>query len=227
MIALQRPAIGPLVAEDRSRGGVQTGRHRTRACLHLAHETVRHGKEQRGTATYRPHVKTQVDRPNRHPLGPGTALQRLITQRRRWGMSGACSRGQQGTTAVPSGQLCSRPDQRRRFGAAAYARACRYGMQGVRGSNPLSSTRHNASPIPALSVICQQSASNRPGAVASALCVTRAVGRGRPPRSPGRRPGASLPRLGPGRPSPGWCAGSERRWQCLDAARTDRWHDAP
>jgi hypothetical protein len=29
------------------------------------------------------------------------------------------------------------------------------GMQGVRGSNPLSSTRHNASSTPALSAICQ------------------------------------------------------------------------
>ena len=42
-----------------------------------------------------------------------------------WGMSGAGSRGQQGTTAVPSGQLCSGLDQRRRLRAAAFARACR------------------------------------------------------------------------------------------------------
>jgi hypothetical protein len=35
------------------------------------------------------------------------------------------------------------------------------GMQGVRGSNPLSSTRHNASSTPALSAVCQQFASKR------------------------------------------------------------------
>jgi alkanesulfonate monooxygenase SsuD/methylene tetrahydromethanopterin reductase-like flavin-dependent oxidoreductase (luciferase family) len=33
------------------------------------------------------------------------------------------------------------------------------GMQGVRGSNPLSSTRHNAPPTHPRSVVCQQSAS--------------------------------------------------------------------
>jgi hypothetical protein len=36
-----------------------------------------------------------------------------------------------------------------------------YGMQGVRGSNPLSSTRHNASSISALSAICQRFARKR------------------------------------------------------------------
>jgi hypothetical protein len=35
------------------------------------------------------------------------------------------------------------------------------GMQGVRGSNPLSSTRHNASPALALSAICQRFARKR------------------------------------------------------------------
>ena len=35
------------------------------------------------------------------------------------------------------------------------------GMQGVRGSNPLSSTRHNATSTPALSVICQRFARKR------------------------------------------------------------------
>jgi hypothetical protein len=35
------------------------------------------------------------------------------------------------------------------------------GMQGVRGSNPLSSTRHNASPATALSAICQRFARKR------------------------------------------------------------------
>jgi hypothetical protein len=40
-------------------------------------------------------------------------------------MSGAWSRGQQGTTAAPSGQLCSGLDQRRRLGPAAFTRACR------------------------------------------------------------------------------------------------------
>jgi hypothetical protein len=45
--------------------------------------------------------------------------------RRPWGMSGAWSRGQQGTTAVPGGQLCSGSDQRRRLGAAAFVSACR------------------------------------------------------------------------------------------------------
>ena len=36
-----------------------------------------------------------------------------------------------------------------------------HGMQGVRGSNPLSSTRHNASSPSALSAICQRFARNR------------------------------------------------------------------
>jgi hypothetical protein len=35
------------------------------------------------------------------------------------------------------------------------------GMQGVRGSNPLSSTRHNASPATALSTVCQRFARKR------------------------------------------------------------------
>jgi len=54
-----------------------------------------------------------------------TSGRRLITQRRPWGMSGARSRGQQGTTAVPSGHLRSGLDQRRRAEAAASVRACR------------------------------------------------------------------------------------------------------
>jgi hypothetical protein len=51
--------------------------------------------------------------------------QAAVCDGRPWGMSGACSRGQQGTTAVPSGQLCSSLDQRQRLGAAAFIRAYR------------------------------------------------------------------------------------------------------
>jgi hypothetical protein len=44
-----------------------------------------------------------------------------------------------------------------------------HGMQGVRGSNPLSSTRHNATSTPALSAICQRFASRlRTGRVVGA-----------------------------------------------------------
>jgi hypothetical protein len=43
-----------------------------------------------------------------------------------------------------------------------------YGMQGVRGSNPLSSTRHNASPTFALSAVCQRFARND-----ASLCHTQ------------------------------------------------------
>jgi hypothetical protein len=46
-----------------------------------------------------------------------------------------------------------------------------YGMQGVRGSNPLSSTRHNATSTPALSAICQRFARKRgPWSLEHSLC---------------------------------------------------------
>jgi hypothetical protein len=46
-----------------------------------------------------------------------------------------------------------------------------YGMQGVRGSNPLSSTRHNASSPSALSTVCQRFARKRgPWPLEHSLC---------------------------------------------------------
>ena len=45
------------------------------------------------------------------------------------------------------------------------------GMQGVRGSNPLSSTRHNASAGPPLRAICQQIVSRSLHVAARALCA--------------------------------------------------------
>jgi hypothetical protein len=43
------------------------------------------------------------------------------------------------------------------------------GMQEVRGSNPLSSTSHNAPTAPALAVVCQQIVSRSPAASARTL----------------------------------------------------------
>jgi hypothetical protein len=72
-----------------------------------------------------------------------------------------------------------------------------HGMQGVRGSNPLSSTRHNASPPSALSAVCQQSASQRPprrpGGVDAELGQVWGQARSSPASRSGGRSGARRP----------------------------------
>jgi hypothetical protein len=66
-LAVPGRPIRSLVAEDRSAAGV---RDRTgpepRTCSRLAHETVRHREEPRGTADRGGEAKTQVDSPVRH-----------------------------------------------------------------------------------------------------------------------------------------------------------------
>lgn len=70
-------------------------------------------------------------------------------------------------------------------------------LQGVRGSNPLSSTRHNASPPSALSAVCQQSASQRPprrpGGVDAELGQVWGQARSSPASRSGGRSGARRP----------------------------------
>jgi hypothetical protein len=79
-------------------------------------------------------------------------------------MSGAWSRGQQGTTAAPSGQLCSGLDQRRRLGPAAFTRACR--IWHARGQGFKSPQLHprsaalSGSGLPRFSRLGQQTGSN-------------------------------------------------------------------
>ena len=77
---------------------------------------------------------------------------------RAWGMPGVRSRGQQGTTAVPNGQLRSGLDQRRRPGAGAFARAYRVWHARVRGSNPSAPTHHRSAGQHHCSAIPSQSA---------------------------------------------------------------------
>jgi hypothetical protein len=61
--------IRSLVAEDRSAGGVRDQRGpKARVCSRLAHETVRHWQEQRGTASRGGEAKAQVERPVRSQM---------------------------------------------------------------------------------------------------------------------------------------------------------------
>ena len=61
--------------------------------------------------------------------------------------------GQQRSITVPHGQSNSQFGSHNR---PSWSRRSVYGMQGVRGSNPLSSTRHNASAGLPLRAVCQQ-----------------------------------------------------------------------
>src|SRR4029450_5692688 len=61
-----------------------------------------------------------------------------------WGTAGARPRGQQGTTPVTHGPIDMDAHLRERRHPGPARRHVVYGMQGVRGSNPLSSTRHKA-----------------------------------------------------------------------------------
>jgi hypothetical protein len=61
----------------------------------------------------------------------------------------------------------------------------------------------------------------------NAVSIARVADRGQPPPSPARLPGAPRARPPPGRPSPGWCAGSGPRWHWPDAVRPARWPGGP
>jgi hypothetical protein len=72
-----------LVAEDRSARGARDQTDRIPACSRLAHESIRHRREQRGTAPWSRRRHGAGSQAFAMPDGHlRTALQRLITQRR-------------------------------------------------------------------------------------------------------------------------------------------------
>ena len=107
---------------------------------------------------------------------PEKGAKRLVTQR----APGAClghepgdNKGQQRYRASSSDLTLTSgnaQEQQRLWGHAVY------GMQGVRGSNPLSSTRHNASAGLPLRAICQQIVSRSPGVSAITLSALTGLG---------------------------------------------------